>query len=100
MLAQRRPIDQVNIIEKRAEGLEALVKVLAGAECRIKPHAQVVIEEKIQAKCRIRSPANCLQRRSALWGDKSGNTEREVKLLRLRGASEYQDQGKRHYKER
>jgi len=100
VLAQRRCVDQVNIIEKRTEGLKPLIKVLLGAECGIKPHAEVVIEKKIQAKCRIRSPTDCLQRIGTRWGDKSGNTKRQVKLLRLRGASEYQDQGKRHYKER
>jgi len=75
-LAERWCIYGIHVIEKRTERQLPLVKVLAGAESRVKTDSQVVIEKKVQAKSRIRSAANGLQGISALWASHCGNAGR------------------------
>ena len=78
----------------------SLVKVFAGAKSRVKADTQIVVEKKIQAKCRIGSSADGLQRRQCSMGRQPGNTERKIKLLRWRGASQHQNQCECHHNKR
>lgn len=60
VLAERRRIDGIHIIEKRTKRQLPLVKVLTGAESSVKADSQVVIEKKIQAKSGICASADSL----------------------------------------
>ena len=88
-LAERRSVHGIHIIKKWAEGLKSLIKVLLGAEGRIKTDADIVEEKKIQSKIWISSTANGLQRCRAGRTSNAGDAGRKIKLLRLRNSAHY-----------
>lgn len=93
-------IHGIHVIEKGPERQLPLVKILVGAESRVKSDSQIVKEKKIQAKRRICASPDGLQIGSAGWASQPGNAERKVKLLRLRRPSQQKDQCEYHHHER
>src|ERR1700744_3622859 len=83
--AQRGRIHGINIVETWTEGLYSLIQILAGANCGIKRHANIVVPQKVQSKIGISASANRLYTGVAGWACNRRNAGVHIKLLSMCG---------------